>query len=606
MPEASTTRRSARATRNLLPAYYLLAAFGVATMATSLYLNHRIMAIYTESVADNQRWAQRLIGYSELDPLAADVNAPGNDVFVSRDVSAEAAAMRRALSRFNETFATLREDLRANVDARRAAPFMQDFEAVEAAMNQMVDEGTQLFAHLARNESALAEERMASMDRKFDLVDAVLAHLRTRVISIQKEHLDDEIRAAAKLQKLEYLVGVLVALMVGGATAYGTKLARRESAHERQTQRHIEGLRDAEARTRSILDTAADGIVTVDEHGVVESANRAAEVMFGYPATEMIGRNYRSLVTPSAEGAARADGDGIDVSRPDDPVGEPSEFAGRRSEVMGHRKDGAVFPMDLAVSEMLVERRRMFTAVVRDTTERKRADEQLRGSREQLRDLAAHVESLQEEERSRIAREIHDELGQMLTGLKMRLLWLGGKLADDAIVLREKVTAMCTIIDTTIQSVRRIATELRPPMLDEIGLVAAVEWQAQEFQAHSGIRCRCSFDLVYFEPDRALSTALFRIFQEALTNVARHAGATEVSISLTDEADYVVLLVGDNGRGITEQNINDRKSLGLLGMRERARLLGGDVTIVGRPGEGTVVTVTIPYRASTGSRTPDP
>ncbi len=158
---------------------------------------------------------------------------------------------------------------------------------------------------------------------------------------------------------------------------------------------------------------------------------------------------------------------------------------------------------------------------------------------------------------------------------------------------------MGQLIDATIRSVQRISTELRPGILDHLGLVAAIEWQAKEFQTRTGIQCRVSAGLAEYEPDQDISTALFRILQETLTNVIRHANATAVNISLTPDQDHLILAVVDNGRGITEQEITGSNAIGLLGMRERALLLGGEVTISGCPKGGTAVTVTIPLQPPT-------
>jgi hypothetical protein len=257
---AKTTIGSSGAMLRLLPIYYALAAFGVFTVVMSLYLNQGIMAIYTGSVEVNQRWAQRLTHYSELGQLAAAVDAPANDVFNSHDVGAEMAATRTTLDRFNTSLAALRGELRAKVNERGATLLLQDLQAVDAAMTQMTTEAADLFSYYAQNQVKPAGERMATMDRRYGDVNAALASLRTHVAAIQKQHFDEQLTAAAALQKFEYLVGVLVVVMVGGITAYGYKLAKQEAAHQRELQHHMASLRDAEARTRSILDTAADGI----------------------------------------------------------------------------------------------------------------------------------------------------------------------------------------------------------------------------------------------------------------------------------------------------------------------------------------------------------
>jgi len=234
--------------------------------------------------------------------------------------------------------------------------------------------------------------------------------------------------------------------------------------------------------------------------------------------------------------------------------------------------------------------------LTREIAERQKAEESLRASGESLRALTARLQSIREEEGARIAREIHDELGQALTGLKMDLTWLSRRMTGDQKPLEQKIKSMSGLIDDTIRAVRRIASRLRPEALDQLGLVAAIGWQAKDFQMRTGIRCKVSLpaDPLTLDPER--STAVFRIFQELLTNVARHANATKVEASLQTEGDTLVLTVQDNGRGIAEQETRGPKSLGLMGMRERALLLGGELNIEGSRTKGTRATVRVPLR----------
>jgi PAS domain S-box-containing protein len=232
--------------------------------------------------------------------------------------------------------------------------------------------------------------------------------------------------------------------------------------------------------------------------------------------------------------------------------------------------------------------------VVQRTAELQAAITQLENSRAQLLLLAQHEQTRREEDRARMAREIHDELGQALTGLKMDLAWLQKHTRPKQRGLLQKFRDMSDLVDTTIQGVRRIATELRPGMLDDLGLVPAMEWQLQEYQKRSGIRCKFTTSLQEVALNAEEATVLFRIFQEALTNVARHASATHVEVSLDEEEGYVRLRVQDNGRGITEGEVNGSRSFGLLGMRERVLLRSGDFHIQGTPGQGTALVIRLP------------
>jgi signal transduction histidine kinase len=229
-----------------------------------------------------------------------------------------------------------------------------------------------------------------------------------------------------------------------------------------------------------------------------------------------------------------------------------------------------------------------------DRRERQRAEEKLRRSLDQLRALTTYLQYVREEERTRIAREVHDELGQALTGLKLDMSWLGARLSRNARAVQDKVKTMVDHIDETIQTVRRIATELRPGILDSLGLVAALEWQANEFQSRTGIPCQVVASVDDSQLQQQFATVFFRIYQEALTNIIRHAKATRVDVRLAEEGRALVLTVKDNGRGISEDEIANTRSIGLVGMRERAMLIGGEITLHGAPGNGTTMTLRVP------------
>jgi len=243
---------------------------------------------------------------------------------------------------------------------------------------------------------------------------------------------------------------------------------------------------------------------------------------------------------------------------------------------------------------------------VQDITERKRGEAELQSVLTRLRTLSGRLEVIREEERGRIARELHDEFGVGLTCIKIDLSRLttliGGTVGlEKARLIDEKIHSMTEFIDTTIGGVQRIVSELRPAILDDLGLVAAIEWQAQDFQRRTGIICSSDIEDEHLHVDSDRATVIFRICQEALTNVARHASARTVLIRLAKREPFVTLVVEDNGVGIAPEKIADPQSLGLLGMRERAEQFGGTVTIVGRPRQGTVVTLQLPYSPEASS-----
>ena len=240
----------------------------------------------------------------------------------------------------------------------------------------------------------------------------------------------------------------------------------------------------------------------------------------------------------------------------------------------------------------------LFRPLVLHINKRKKAEEELQKVNQRLRNLSAHLQSVREEERANIAREIHDELGQALTALKMELSWLERKLSGGQKTVCDKIQDMLSHIDMTIDSVQRICTNLRPAILDILGLTDSIKWQAEEFQAQTGIECDINIRPGNIIMDPGHRTAVFRIFQEALTNVARHAEATRVTINIKGTADEFLLSVEDNGKGIKEEQIFNSQSFGLIGIKERAFFLRGEVKITGVPNKGTKVVLSVHHNTS--------
>ena len=220
-------------------------------------------------------------------------------------------------------------------------------------------------------------------------------------------------------------------------------------------------------------------------------------------------------------------------------------------------------------------------------------EDEIRNSREQLRNLSSHLQSIREEERGVIAREIHDDLGQSLTALKMDVSWLNKHLHKNKEKTQTKINGMSFLISETIRSVQRISSELRPGLLDDLGLSSAIQWYTNEFVSRTGIKCEVTLDPKEIKLEENLSIAIYRIFQESLTNVIRHANATKVNVNFTLNKNNLNLVVKDNGIGIDEDKLEDPKSLGLIGMQERLYPWNGTVTISGREGKGTTVTVNV-------------
>ena len=352
------------------------------------------------------------------------------------------------------------------------------------------------------------------------------------------------------------------------------------------------------ARTEAVISAIGDGLLILDDEFKIVYQNEVLREMAGNLVGEIC---YKTV-------------DERDFICEDCPV-ELSFKDGliHRAERTRTTKDAAIHiemtssPLRDAFGKIIA-----VIEIVRDVTERKNTEEVLRRSHEeleilvnertaelmvmndQLRNFSMHLQNVRENERTSIAREIHDDLGQTLTALKMDLSFLRKRLPGDQMPVIEKAESMAGLIDTTIQSVKRISTELRPGILDHLGLCAAIEWQAREFEKRSGISCEIVFEPEEIELDKNRSTTVFRIFQETLTNVARHAKATKISVLLQEQTADLLLQIRDNGIGITESAKNDPKSLGLIGIRERVNYWGGSLSIDGTPDQGTTVTVQFP------------
>jgi signal transduction histidine kinase len=262
------------------------------------------------------------------------------------------------------------------------------------------------------------------------------------------------------------------------------------------------------------------------------------------------------------------------------------------------RRNGEEFPIDASISKTAESGRRFYTVILRDITARLAAEEALRKSKDELQALGAAAHMTREQEKSRIARELHDELGQLLTMLQMDVVWCKEKLPYGNESFQARLDRMEGLLKGTIAATRRIASDLRPLMLDDLGLVPSLEWLVENFSQRTGIVCRLDIagrDLVL---PKAHATAIFRIVQESLTNIAKHANATHASISIGDDDDEaLVVRIEDDGVGFATDAPRKPNSFGLFGLRERASLMGGQATIESMPGKGTKVVVRVPREA---------
>jgi PAS domain S-box-containing protein len=383
-------------------------------------------------------------------------------------------------------------------------------------------------------------------------------------------------------------------------------------------------LKASETRYRRLFETAKDGILILDaDTGAITDVNPFLQNLLGYSYAELLGKRLWEIGPFRDIAASRNAFRKLQKKKYIRYEDLPLETKGHRRRhvefvsnvyrengarviqcnirdiTARHQAEEALANVSIELEKRVDERTAELVAanklMKKMVDEGKRTEEKLTKSRERLRNLSVRLQSLLEEERTRISREIHDELGQSLTALKLDLSLIRRSLVSDGHAGHsENVLAIERTANRIIRTVRRIATELRPGILDELGVAAAIEWMAKDFRNRTGINCKVILQRMDKITNTVRDTAIFRIVQEALTNVMRHAAATQVSVTLKRNGDAVIVEVRDNGIGIVEGRIVDSKSLGLIGIRERVRLLEGEVEISGKSGEGTLVRVTLP------------
>ncbi len=333
------------------------------------------------------------------------------------------------------------------------------------------------------------------------------------------------------------------------------------------------------------VDSVMDAIVAIDEAQNIVLFNPAAENMFGYAASDILGKPFETLIPERYRHAHAKYVHGFSGA---DTV---SRTMAPQLEITGRRADGSEFPIESTVSKSLIGGKLQMTAVLRDVTEHRRNEIELRALNSQLRDLSASLQSVREQERTRLSRELHDELGQQLTGLKLSFSWLGKRLKDGRAPASESIDEMRQQLNDALSSVRRISTELRPLILDDLGFFEALSWHCSEFEKRSNIKVLLNAPGAELINTQELATAIFRIVQESLTNVARHAHATQVKIDLLAVDENLRLTISDNGQGMLGESRPG--GIGLVSMRERAIAIGATFSIISSRDKGTTIELTL-------------
>ena len=379
--------------------------------------------------------------------------------------------------------------------------------------------------------------------------------------------INDEEMALASWRETSVPIALGSILMLMGIVSVAAFLMRKIEREQKMAL----ALNEAHVRYHHTVESVMDAIVGIDEIQHIQLFNPAAELMFQMKADVVMGEHL-SILLPDVLRQAHIG----HIDNFADSLGESRSMA-PRLDVMGRRADGTEFPIESTISKTLIGGKVQMTAVLRDVTQRRRAEFELRQMNTQLRELSASLQEVREQERSRIARELHDDLGQQLTGLKLELAWLGSRIKEGREMSLERVTDMKRMLDVALSSVRRISTDLRPLILDDLGFAEAVQWHASEVMKRSNLKLELNLSGIQLVNDDTRATALFRIVQEALTNILRHANAQNVVITLTVEGNFLCLRIQDDGVGMPEKT--KAGGIGLLSMRERVSALGGEFSI---------------------------
>jgi PAS domain S-box-containing protein len=358
---------------------------------------------------------------------------------------------------------------------------------------------------------------------------------------------------------------------------------------EAEAERVRGALDEAQRRLGAIVDSAMDAVITVDDRQKIVLFNRAAEQVFRVRREDMLGAPLERLLPARFRAAHHGHIEAFGRT------GVTSRRMGDVTTLWALRPEsGEEFPIEASISQAAQDGRRFYTVILRDITLRKQAEDALKASQRELRELSARVVEAREEEKAHIARELHDELGQLLTALKMDLGWVRERLPEGEVGSR--IHEMNSVLDRTVAATRRISADLRPLMLDDLGLADAAAWLVDDFAKRSGVAARIELPPELPQIGKALGTAVYRAIQESLTNIARHAGAKRAWVVLAVEERTLHVEVEDDGRGIAPEDLAKARSLGLKGMRERIAFLGGSLDIARAPRGGTRLRLRVPLR----------
>jgi len=382
------------------------------------------------------------------------------------------------------------------------------------------------------------------------------------------------------------VLGVMIVVIVQAALQAEARETRARTAIE-----------ESHGRLAAVMDSAMDAIIAVDQDQRIVLFNQAAEATFRCGREQALGSRLDRFL-PARFRAAH----GAHIER-FAATGVTSRRMGDAPTLWALRADGVEFPIEASISQASEGGKPLYTVILRDVTRRKEYEDMLVRQQAELREISARVLEAREDEKTLLARELHDELGQQLTALKIDLAWLRERLPAGDAALVAKAVHMTGLVDQTMTAVRRISADLRPLMLDDLGLQDAVAWLVSEFSKHSGVDCRLDapHESALENVDRVVAITVYRVLQESLTNISRHAGAKHAWVILGASGNWLQLEIEDDGQGISDADLARPRSLGLKGIRERVLYLGGSVEVGRAPRGGTRVLVRVPRLPSQGT-----
>jgi PAS domain S-box-containing protein len=589
--------------------YYLLAIFDILTISASLYLNQKIISIYEDSIKINQEWSLRLTNYSTLGELAILVNAPGNDVFESRNVETEQDKMQKALDKFYEALQKNKEDLYKNLsnspNQNQAVMLLKTLDEIEKSMGEMASESNLIFSYLKNAEADLAGQRMANMDRQLAKLNVSLGNLREIVSSYQKELFDNEISVVNGLKKFEYLLASFVLLMVGGAIFYGNKISQKIESDRKEKEVYTKTLKESEERIRTTINAVIDGIFTIDKNGSLHSSNPAFCQMFRYKETELENKTIEELMPEFYQ----------DLKK-----GHISQYLQKQDskiyESTAKHKGNSLFPIEIGLSEFLLGQEKMFIGVVRDITERKLAEKELRTAQE----LALESARLKSQFLANMSHEIRTPLNGIIG---MTELLLSTPLSEDqkefAEIINRSGDVLMTVINDILDfskieagkiTLENVNFDLQALIEESVGLMAQ--------RAHSkGLEL---VSLVNSNVPSKLKGDTVRL-QQVLNNLLSNAikftlnGEVSVYVKLLEETPLkakIVIEVCDTGIGISQEEQDllfqpftqvdgstTRKfggtGLGLSISKQLVQLMGGEINLKSELGKGSVFSIVLTF-----------